>query len=112
MIPARYSASRFPGKLMQDLEGESVILRTYKATLNTKLFSDVYVVTDSEIISHEIKKNGGRVIMSTNQHESGSDRIAEAVKNVDCDLVVNVQGDEPFTDCESLVKIISVFETD
>ncbi len=112
MIPARYSASRFPGKLMQDLEGESVILRTYKATLNTKLFSDVYVVTDSEIISHEIKKNGGRVIMSTNQHESGSDRIAEAVKNVDCDLVVNVQGDEPFTDYESLVKIISVFETD
>ena len=51
MIPARYSASRFPGKLMQDLEGESVILRTYKATINTKLFSDVYVVTESEIIS-------------------------------------------------------------
>ena len=63
MIPARYSASRFPGKLMQDLEGESVILRTYKATLRTKLFSEVYVVTDSEIISHEIKSNGGQVIM-------------------------------------------------
>ena len=112
MIPARYSASRFPGKLMQDLEGESVILRTYKATVNTKLFSEVYVVTDSEIISHEIKKNGGLVIMSTNHHESGSDRIAEAVKSVNCDLVVNVQGDEPFTDCESLDKVISVFKTD
>ena len=112
MIPARYSASRFPGKLMQDLEGESVILRTYKATVNTMLFSEVYVVTDSEIISHEIKKNGGLVIMSTNHHESGSDRIAEAVKSVNCDLVVNVQGDEPFTDCESLDKVISVFKTD
>ncbi len=112
MIPARYSASRFPGKLMQDLEGESVILRTYKATVNTKLFSEVYVVTDSEIISHEIKKNGGLVIMSTNHHESGSDRIAEAVKSVNCDLVVNVQGDEPFTDRESLDKVISAFKTD
>ena len=112
MIPARYSASRFPGKLMQDLEGESVILRTYKATLRTKLFSEVYVVTDSEIISHEIKSNGGQVIMSTKEHESGSDRIAEAIQVVDCDVVVNVQGDEPFTDSESLKKVISVFEND
>lgn len=112
MIPARYSASRFPGKLMQDLEGESVILRTYKATINTKLFSDVYVVTDSEVISQEIKSHGGRVIMSVKEHESGSDRIAEAVKSVECDIVVNVQGDEPFTDCESLKKVISVFEND
>ena len=112
MIPARYSASRFPGKLMQDLEGESVILRTYKATLRTKLFSEVYVVTDSEIISHEIISNGGQVIMSVKEHESGSDRIAEAVQSVDCDVVVNVQGDEPFTDRESLKKVISVFETD
>lgn len=112
MIPARYSASRFPGKLMQDLEGESVILRTYKATLRTKLFSEVYVVTDSEIISHEIKSNGGQVIMSTKEHESGSDRIAEAIQAVDCDVVVNVQGDEPFTDSKSLKKLISVFEND
>ena len=112
MIPARYSASRFPGKLMQDLGGESVILRTYKATMNTKLFSEVYVVTDSEIISHEIISNGGQVIMSVKEHESGSDRIAEAVQSVDCDVVVNVQGDEPFTDRESLKKVISVFETD
>jgi len=112
MIPARYSASRFPGKLMQDLGGESVILRTYKATMNTKLFSEVYVVTDSEIISHEIISNGGQVIMSVKEHESGSDRIAEAVQSVDCDVVVNVQGDEPFTHRESLKKVISVFETD
>ncbi|MDG1285363.1 MAG: 3-deoxy-manno-octulosonate cytidylyltransferase [Flavobacteriaceae bacterium] len=112
MIPARYSASRFPGKLMQDLAGKSVILRTYEATIKTNLFSAVYVVTDSEIISNEITNHGGNVIMSQNKHDSGSDRIAEAVQNVDCDIVVNVQGDEPFTERMSLQKVLSAFEND
>jgi 3-deoxy-manno-octulosonate cytidylyltransferase (CMP-KDO synthetase) len=112
MIPARYSASRFPGKLMQNLAGKSVILRTYEATVATKLFSEVYVVTDSEIIFKEIVDNGGKAIMSINEHESGSDRIAEAVANVDCDIVINVQGDEPFTERESLAKVIDVFKDD
>ncbi len=112
MIPARYSASRFPGKLMQDLAGKSVILRTYEATVETNLFSAVYVVTDSDIISNEIKKHGGNVIMSQKEHESGSDRIAEAVQAVDCDIVVNVQGDEPFTEKVSLQKVLSVFKND
>ena len=112
MIPARYSASRFPGKLMQDLGGKSVILRTYEATVETNLFSAVYVVTDSEIISDEIQNHGGNVIMSQKVHESGSDRIAEAVHKVDCDIVVNVQGDEPFTERLSLQKVLSVFEDD
>lgn len=112
MIPARYSASRFPGKLMQDLAGKSVILRTYEATVDTSLFSDVYVVTDSDIISNEIKNHGGNVIMSQKKHESGSDRIAEAVQAIDCDIVVNVQGDEPFTERLSLQKVLSVFEDD
>ena len=112
MIPARYEASRFPGKLMQDLGGKSVILRTYEATLATKLFDTVYVVTDSDIISKEITSNNGKVIMSKKAHESGSDRIAEAIKNLDIDIVINVQGDEPFIEKESLEKLISVFETD
>lgn len=112
MIPARYSASRFPGKLMQDLAGKSVILRTYEATVATKLFSEVYVVTDSDIIFNEIVDHGGKAIMSIKEHESGSDRIAEAVANVDCDIVINVQGDEPFTERESLAKVINVFEDD
>ncbi|MEN8886051.1 MAG: 3-deoxy-manno-octulosonate cytidylyltransferase, partial [Winogradskyella sp.] len=110
MIPARYSASRFPGKLMQNLAGKSVILRTYEATVATQLFSEVYVVTDSAIIYDEIITNGGKAIMSTKEHESGSDRIAEAVANVDCDIVVNVQGDEPFTERESLRKVLEVFK--
>ncbi|HMC01300.1 MAG TPA: 3-deoxy-manno-octulosonate cytidylyltransferase [Flavobacteriaceae bacterium] len=112
MIPARYAASRFPGKLMQDLGGKSVILRTYNATVATNLFDDVFVVTDSEIIFNEIISNGGKAIMSKKEHECGSDRIAEAVENMDIDIVINVQGDEPFTDKESLVKLIKVFKTD
>lgn len=112
MIPARYSASRFPGKLMQDLGGKTVILRTYEATIATKLFDEVYVVTDSDIIFNEITENGGKAIMSIAEHESGSDRIAEAVQNVDCDIVVNVQGDEPFTERASLEKVLNVFYDD
>ncbi|MEF3079227.1 3-deoxy-manno-octulosonate cytidylyltransferase [Winogradskyella poriferorum] len=112
MIPARYSASRFPGKLMQNLAGKSVILRTYEATVATNLFSEVYVVTDSHIIYNEIVDNGGKAIMSQKEHESGSDRIAEAVASVDCDIVVNVQGDEPFTEAESLRKVLEVFKED
>ena len=112
MIPARYQASRFPAKLMQDLEGKPVILRTYEATRDTGLFDEVYVVTDSPIIYDLIKDHGGNVVMSQGQHESGSDRIAEAVMDMEVDVVVNVQGDEPFVDEESLRKVIKVFYDD
>ena len=112
MIPARYSASRFPAKLMQNLAGKTVILRTYEATVATKLFDDVYVVTDSDIIFNEIVSNGGKAIMSKLEHQSGSDRIAEAVADLDVDIVVNVQGDEPFTERESLSKVLEVFKDD
>ncbi|WP_255593074.1 3-deoxy-manno-octulosonate cytidylyltransferase [Mesoflavibacter sp. SCSIO 43206] len=112
MIPARYSASRFPGKLMQDLNGKPVITRTYEATVNTNLFDDVLVVTDSQIIYDEIKHIDGNVMMSKKEHQCGSDRIAEAVENLDVDIVVNVQGDEPFTEVVSLKKLINVFKND
>ena len=112
MIPARYQASRFPAKLMQDLGGKPVILRTYEATVNTKLFDDVYVVTDSELIFKLIEDAGGKAIMSKEKHESGSDRIAEAVVDMDVDIVINVQGDEPFIDKTSLSKTIEVFKAD
>jgi len=112
MIPARYAASRFPGKLMQDLNGKTVIQRTYEATVATNLFDDVFVVTDSAIIYNDIVNNGGKAIMSKKKHECGSDRIAEAVELMDIDIVINVQGDEPFTDRESLKKLIDVFKED
>ncbi|MBW8200855.1 3-deoxy-manno-octulosonate cytidylyltransferase [Flagellimonas abyssi] len=112
MIPARYQASRFPAKLMQDLGGRPVIVRTYEAAVKTGLFNEVYVVTDSPVIADVIQDIGGKVIMSKNTHESGSDRIAEAVEDMDVDIVINVQGDEPFIDAESLEKIIKVFKND
>lgn len=110
MIPARYKASRFPGKLMKDLNGKTVIARTYEAAVNTELFDEVYVVTDSNKIFDEIVNEGGQVIRSKKEHECGSDRIAEAVENMDVDIVVNVQGDEPFIDKNSLAKLLKVFE--
>ncbi len=112
VIPARYASTRFPAKLMQDLGGKTVILRTYQAAVETNLFDDVFVVTDSNLIYDEIISNGGKAIMSIKEHESGSDRIAEAIANIDVDIVVNVQGDEPFINKEPLEKVIEVFKND
>ncbi len=109
-IPARYAATRFPAKLMQMLGDKSVIRHTYDNTKATGLFDEVYVVTDSEIIFNEIVSNGGKAIMSKKTHESGSDRIAEAVENLDIDIVVNVQGDEPFVKREPLERVLACFE--
>ena len=112
VIPARYASTRFPAKLMQDLGGKTVILRTYEAALATQLFDDVFVVTDSDLIFNEIQNNGGKAIMSQKEHESGSDRIAEAVENMAVDVVVNVQGDEPFIDKKPLEQLIEIFKQD
>jgi len=110
LIPARYEASRFPGKLLQDLAGKSVILRTYEASLNTNLFDEVYVVTDSALIYDEITAHGGKVMMSTQFYATGSDRIAAAVADIEADIVVNVQGDEPFVNTEILKKLLDVYK--
>jgi 3-deoxy-D-manno-octulosonate cytidylyltransferase len=111
-IPARYAATRFPAKLMQGLGDKTVIRHTYDNTLATGLFDEVYVVTDSEIIFNEITAHGGKAIMSKKEHESGSDRIAEAIEDLAIDIVVNVQGDEPFVKKEPLEKLIAVFKDD
>ena len=112
MIPARYASTRFPGKLMQLLGNKTVIRHTYDNTLKTRLFDKVIVVTDSQIIYDEINSNGGEVMMSRKTHESGSDRIAEAVEDLDVDLVINVQGDEPFVQIAPLKKLLDIFEDD
>lgn len=111
VIPARYQASRFPGKLMQILGEKTVIATTYQNVVETQLFDEVFVATDSELIFSEIQLIGGNAVM-TGDHETGSDRIAEAIANIDCDIVVNVQGDEPFLKTEPLKKLISVFNDD
>jgi len=112
MIPARYAATRFPAKLMQMLGDKTVIRHTYDNTIATGLFNEVMVVTDSDIIFNEITSHGGMAVMSKKVHESGSDRIAEAIENMDVDIVINVQGDEPFVQKEPLEKLLQVFEDD
>jgi 3-deoxy-manno-octulosonate cytidylyltransferase (CMP-KDO synthetase) len=111
-IPARYAATRFPAKLMQMLGNKTVIRHTYDNTVSTGLFDSVFVVTDSEIIFNEISSHGGNAIMSGKEHESGSDRIAEAAADMDIDIIVNVQGDEPFVKREPLEKLLRVFRGD
>ena len=111
-IPARYAATRFPGKLMQILGNKTIIRHVYDNTVSTGLFNDVFVVTDSDIIYKEIKEGGGKVIMSKKEHESGSDRIAEAIAEMNIDVIVNVQGDEPFIKKEPLEKLVRLFNDD
>lgn len=111
VIPARYNSTRFPGKLMEILGDRTVINTTYQNVVDTGLFDDVFVATDSELIYDEISKNGGKAVM-TGEHETGSDRIAEAVQNINCDIIINVQGDEPFLKKEPLKQLIDVFSND
>ena len=96
--------SFYPNSLASSLDSEILVLEGFYSDNNNKLYGQYYY---DEIISH-----GGKAIMSKKEHESGSDRIAEAVANVDCDIVVNVQGDEPFTERESLEKVLEVFKGD
>jgi 3-deoxy-manno-octulosonate cytidylyltransferase (CMP-KDO synthetase) len=110
MIPARYAATRFPAKLMQMLGDKTVIRHTYDNTLDTGLFTDVVVVTDSDIIYNEITFHGGKAVMSVKEHQSGSDRIAEAAAMLDTDIILNVQGDEPFVKRSPLEKLLAVFK--
>lgn len=109
LIPARYASTRLPAKLVQDLGGLSVIQRTYQSTVATGVFDSVWVVTDHEQIEAQILKIGGKVVRSIKEHESGSDRIAEALGKVDADLIVNVQGDEPFQDAKTLRDLVAAF---
>jgi 3-deoxy-manno-octulosonate cytidylyltransferase (CMP-KDO synthetase) len=109
LIPARYASTRLPAKLVQDLGGLSVIQCTYQSTVATGVFDDVWVVTDHPLIESQIHAIGGNVVMSKKEHESGSDRIAEALEEVNADLIVNVQGDEPFQDANTLRDLVAAF---
>jgi 3-deoxy-manno-octulosonate cytidylyltransferase (CMP-KDO synthetase) len=109
MIPARYAATRFPAKLMQVLGKKTVIRHTYDNTAGTGLFDQVVVVTDSDLIYREIVDHGGAAVMSKRPHESGTDRIAEAAADMEVDIVVNVQGDEPFVRREPLEILLALF---
>lgn len=113
LIPARYNSSRFPGKLMQKLGDKTVIRATCEATLATGLFQEVVAVTDSPVIEEELRSHGLAVMRSRKEHSCGSDRIAEAAEAFpQADLILNVQGDEPFTAREPLEALLKVFAQD
>lgn len=109
MIPARYASSRFPGKMLASLGGKPVIVRTCEAAAGMGLFDEVYAVTDNSRIREAVTAAGIPCIMSRREHETGSDRIAEAVEDLDCDIVVNIQGDEPFTRKEVIEQVLRPF---
>lgn len=112
LIPARFEASRFPGKLLADLAGKTVLQRTFEAVRESGLFTEVVVVCDDARIENHIQELGGKTFRSMAMHESGSDRIAEAARHLDADILVNVQGDEPFISTTHLQAVLKLFESD
>lgn len=109
IIPARYASSRFPGKPLADICGMSMIERVYRRA-QTEL-DDVYVATDDDRIREAVEKFGGKVVMTSPDHKSGTDRIAEAYKKIgnDADIVINIQGDEPFIDPSQIAELKRCF---
>ena len=113
MIPARLESTRFPNKMLADLNGKSVILTTYLNVVKTNLFDKVYVVTNSEDIAVEIERVGGSAIYDQTQYDCGTDRIASVVHHVaqfDKDIIINVQGDEPIMDKETIQALIKALQ--
>ncbi len=107
MIPARLESSRLPEKALIDICGLPMVVHTYKRSCLAKNLDDLYVVTDSDRIRKTVEQHGGKVIMTGRHHKTGSDRIAEACQQIDCDIVVNIQGDEPLVNPEHIDIIIS-----
>ena len=112
MIPARFDSTRFPGKALQQIEGIPMIVHVMKRTLLCKDLDEVFVATDTRQICDVVKKYDGKAIMTSKEHKTGTDRIAEAVKNIDCDLIVNIQGDEPLVRPEHISKVIKPLKDD
>ena len=110
LIPARLESKRFPNKLIKKINGTPVILKTYKAAVDTGLFENVYVISGNDEILDIIKSEGGKTIKSLKNHNSGTDRIAEAVIKLDTDIVINLQGDEPFISKKASESLIKSFD--
>ena len=112
LIPARLNSTRLEKKLLKDLCGVPLIVRTYKNIVKTNLFNEVIVVTDSDEIIDVLVKNDIKFLKSKNEHKTGTDRIAEFSNEFKSDIIVNIQGDEPFINKNDLKKIIEVFNND
>lgn len=112
MIPARLESSRLPNKAILDIMGLPMVVHTCKRTQMAKTLDEVYLATDSEVIREAAEANDIRVIMTGTHHPTGSDRIAEAVAQVEADIVVNVQGDEPLVKPDHIDRIVEALRDD
>jgi 3-deoxy-manno-octulosonate cytidylyltransferase (CMP-KDO synthetase) len=114
IIPARYASTRFPGKPLVNINGKTMVHNVYVQA--KKVFDDVYVATDDERIQREVERFGGKVVMTKKKHKSGTDRCAEAIEKIEIlenrtwDVIVNIQGDEPFIKTEQLLEIKKCFK--
>lgn len=110
VIPARLNSSRLPNKVLLNLKGKTVVQRVYERCKKAKNIDEVYIATDSTKVKESCETFTSNIIMTKDTHESGTDRIAEAIENIECDVVINVQGDEPFIDPNLIDELANSFE--
>ena len=111
-IPARLNSSRLPKKLLRDICGKTLITRTYEATLNSNLFDDVLVITNSSEIIAELESSKVKYIFDDENYQTGTDRIAGVASKIEADIIINVQGDEPFINSNTIESILKTFKHD
>src|SRR5580704_19326312 len=110
IIPARYASTRFPGKPLVDIAGKSMIQRVYEQAKKCVHLSEVIVATDDERIYKHVHDFGGSAIITSPNHQSGTDRCADvALQHPQYDVIINIQGDEPFIDPEQITKVAACF---
>lgn len=110
VIPARLNSSRLPRKVLLELNGKTVVQKVYERCVQAKNIDEVYIATDSSEVKESCESFTKNIIMTSETHESGTDRIAEAVESIDCDVIINVQGDEPFIDIELIEELVNSFD--
>ena len=113
IIPARYASTRLPGKPLRDIAGKPMIVRVYERAIRAQRVHEVVVATDDERIRAAVEEHGGHAVMTRADHATGTDRLAEvAAQRPDCDLIINVQGDEPLIDPAVIDALVAPFEHD
>ena len=112
LIPARLESTRLSRKLLRELNGIPLIVRTAQNIIDFKIFDEVHVITDSIDIKNILDKYSISNFLSKKDHQTGTDRVAEYADNFDCDIIINVQGDEPFIKKQNLQIILNEFEND
>ena len=112
VIPARYQSTRLPGKVLVDIAGKPMVQHVYERASQAKCLSEVIVATDDERVRRAVEQFGGRVEMTSPYHASGTDRVAEVAGRVECDVVVNIQGDEPLIDPQVIEAAVAPFASD